>query len=99
MWTRVLALELEGRGVTANAFYPGHVDTAMQEDIRNLDTADSRLDFSEWHHKKAEDALLTPTFVAELIYWLVGPWSRARNGEIFSADDSQWVQQVRQEFG
>ncbi len=42
MFTRVLAQELAGSRVTVNTLYPGHVDTAMQEDIRSVDTSGTR---------------------------------------------------------
>ncbi|GIV72551.1 MULTISPECIES: SDR family NAD(P)-dependent oxidoreductase [Caldilinea] len=94
MFTRVLALEVAGTGVTVNSLHPGVVDTAMQEDIRSVDTAGTRLDTSYFHELYERGALRPPSETARLIYWLVGPWSRDRNGEIFSADDEAWVEQV-----
>jgi hypothetical protein len=65
----------------------------MQEDIRSVDTAGTRLDTSYFHELYERGALRPPSETARLIYWLVGPWSRDRNGEIFSADDEAWVEQ------
>jgi hypothetical protein len=42
--------------------------------------------------------LATPASVADLIYWLVGPWSRDRNGEFFNAADAVWVAQVHRDL-
>jgi NAD(P)-dependent dehydrogenase (short-subunit alcohol dehydrogenase family) len=95
MFTRTLALELAGSKVTVNLLYPGEVDTPMQEDIRSIDTADTRLDTSYFHDLHASGALRTTEAVADLIYWLVGPWSRSRNGEGFRADDEAWLAQVQ----
>ncbi|MCW5843720.1 MAG: SDR family oxidoreductase [Caldilinea sp.] len=99
MITRVLALEVAGRGVTVTALYPGHVDTAMQEDIRSVDTTDSNLDTTWFHDIYAAGKLAPPADVAALACWLVGPWSRERNGEFFSAEDAVWVAQVRRDLG
>lgn len=99
MMTRVLALEVAGRGVTVNALYPGHVDTAMQEDIRSVDTTDSILDTTWFHEIYASGRLTPPADVAALACWLVGPWSRERNGEFFSAEDAVWVAQVQRDLG
>jgi NAD(P)-dependent dehydrogenase (short-subunit alcohol dehydrogenase family) len=98
MFTRVLALELAGAGVTVNTLYPGHVDTAMQEDIRSVDTTGTRLDTSWFHTLHDQGGLATPQSVADLICWLVGPWSRDRHGEFFSAADAAWVEQVRRDL-
>lgn len=94
MLTQSTALELEGSPLTANALYPGMVDTEMQGDIRSVDTDESVLDFSRFHQAFDEGRLASPYDVARLIYWLVGPWSRERSGEIFSADDEAWIRQV-----
>lgn len=98
MFTRTLALELAGTKVRANLFYPGHVDTAMQEDIRSVDTTDTRLDTTYFHDLQARGALRTPETVADMIYWLVGPWSRTHNGEEFRADDEAWLVQVHKDL-
>ena len=98
MLTRVLALEIAGRGVTVNALYPGHVDTAMQEDIRSVDTTGSVLDTTWFHDIYAGGQLTPPADVAALACWLVGPWSRERHGEFFSAADAAWVAQVQRDL-
>lgn len=98
MLTRVLALEIAGRGVTVNALVPGNVDTAMQEDIRSVDTTDTRLDTSYFHDVHARGELMAPDQVADLIYWLAGPWSKLQNGAFFDAGDVTWLEQVRRDL-
>lgn len=98
MFTRVLALELAGSKIGANLLYPGDVDTAMQEDIRSVDTTETRLDTSYFHELHARGGLRTSDAIADLVYWLVGPWSRTRNGEEFYADDAAWVAQVQSDL-
>ncbi|HHY57336.1 MAG TPA: SDR family oxidoreductase [Chloroflexi bacterium] len=98
MFARVLALELAGSGASINTLNPGQVDTAMQEDIRSVDTTGTRLDTSWFHDIHARGELATPTSIADLIYWLVGPWSRDRNGEFFNATDAGWVAQVHRDL-
>lgn len=98
MFTRTLALEIRDRGVTANTLYPGMVDTAMQEDIRSVDTTDSRLDTSYFHALHAQGKLSPAADVASMAYWLVGPWSRSRSGEIFNATDVEWLAQVARDL-
>ena len=98
MWTRTLALELKGRNVTANLLYPGHTDTAMQEDLRSIDTTSSNLDFGFFQRTHDDGLLRSPAFVADLIFWLAGPWARGRSGETFSASDATWLAQVQQDL-
>ena len=98
MFARTLALELAGLKVRANLFYPGHVDTSMQEDIRSVDTTDTRLDTTYFHDLHARGVLRTPEAVADMIYWLVGPWSRMRSGDEFYADDEAWLAQVQKDL-
>ena len=99
MLTKVLGLELAGTGVTANALYPGSIDTDMQADIRSVDTSESRLDFSRWHEAFEQGTLGSPTQAARLVLWLAGPWSRQHNGEIFRSNDPAWVAQVNADLG
>lgn len=98
MFTRTLALELDGSKVGVNLLYPGDVDTSMQEDIRSVDTSGTRLDASYFHDLYARGALRSPDAVAELIYWLVGPWGRTHNGSTWNADDTAWAEQVRRDL-
>jgi NAD(P)-dependent dehydrogenase (short-subunit alcohol dehydrogenase family) len=98
MFTRTLAVELAGSKVSVNLLYPGHVDTGMQEDIRSVDTSESRFDTTFFHDLHASGQLRTPASVADLIYWLAGPWSRTRNGEFFNAEDEEWVAQVQRDL-
>ncbi|MCB9152123.1 MAG: SDR family oxidoreductase [Caldilineaceae bacterium] len=94
MLTRTLAKELDGRGVTANYFNPGMVDTDMQSDIRSVDTSESMLDYTYWHESYEQQRLADPMTVSRLIYWLCGPWSRGQTGQNFNADDAAWLAQV-----
>jgi NAD(P)-dependent dehydrogenase (short-subunit alcohol dehydrogenase family) len=98
MFTRTLALELAGSKVSANLLYPGDVDTAMQEDIRSVDTTGTSFDTTYFHDLYARGALLAPETVANLIYWLVGPWSRTHNGQLWAAGDAQWMAQVQKDL-
>jgi len=98
MFTLVLGLEVAGRGVTVNAFHPGNVDTAMQEDIRSVDTTGTQLDTSYFHGLHERGELLAPEFAADMLYWLVGPWSKTRTGEIFDVEDVAWVAQVQRDL-
>lgn len=96
--TRILALEVKDAGITVNALYPGIVDTDMQADIRSVDTADSVLDLSMFHEAQENNRLLAPRLAARQIYWLVGPWSRHRTGEIFTYRDQAWLDQVAKDI-
>ena len=98
MFTRTLALELAGSKVSVNLLYPGHVDTPMQEDMRNLDTSETRFDAAYFQDLHARGVLLAPGSVADLIYWLVGPWSRTQNGGFWRANDAEWVAQVQRDL-
>ncbi len=92
--TRVLALELAKTKLTVNALHPGVVDTDMQADLRSVDTTDSQLDLQMFHDFQDAGKLIPPLVAARLVYWLVGPWSRDRSGEIFSFRDEDWLAQV-----
>ena len=98
MFTRTLALELADTNITVNTLYPGIVDTEMQADMRSIDTSESRLDFSRFHEWHEQGQLDDPAHVAELVYWLVGPWSRGRSGETFRSSDAAWREQVARDL-
>ncbi len=101
MLTRSLAMELQEAdvtGVTVNALTPGMVDTEMQADIRSVDTYDSSLDYSLFHQAYQQGSLRSAATAARLIYWLVGPWSQGRSGEIFSHADGAWQARVERDL-
>ena len=92
MMTRGLALELEGTGVTANAFNPGYMDTDMQERIRRTSTADfPRSD--EYRAAQREGKLSDPKVPARAVAYLVLP-STQRSGEALEWSDEALRRQV-----
>lgn len=99
MFTRVLAQEIAETGIHVNSLRPGMVDTQMQMDIRSVDTSESALDYSFFHERHAQGQLTDPNAVAQHIYWLFGPWSRGRSGELFDSTDSEWTAQVATDLG
>ena len=101
MLTRALAVELQAdnvTGVTVNALTPGMVDTEMQADIRSIDTHGSSLDFSLFHQTHQQGNLRSAATAARMIYWLVGPWSQGRSGEIFRHGDAEWLARVEKDL-
>ncbi len=99
MWTRVVAQEVAGRGVGVNCLNPGWADTELQADIRSVDTAESGLNFDAWNSAYERGELLSPEDAARLVYWLAGPWSRTRSGEVFCGLDEAWRGQVEADLG
>ena len=97
-FTRILALELKGTGVTANVIYPGMVDTDMQADIRSVDTSESVIDLSMFHQAAEAGGLISAQVAARRIGWLAGPWSRNRSGEIFTFRDEGWLAEVEKDL-
>lgn len=93
-FTRILALEVKGAGITVNGLYPGMVDTEMQADLRSVDTSESTIDLSLFHNAAEAGTLVPAHDAARRLLWLVGPWSRGRTGEIFSFRDQAWLAQV-----
>lgn len=97
-FTRILALEVAAGGVMVNALHPGVIDTEMQADLRSVDTSDSTLDLTLFHDYYESQQLVSPLAAARLVYWLVGPWSKGRTGEVFTFRDSEWVAQVKRDL-
>lgn len=85
--TRSLALEIEGTGVTACTFNPGHMDTEMQERIRRTPVSEfPRAD--EYREAAREGKLADPKAPARAIGYLALPTTQ-RNGQVLSYDDEE----------
>ncbi|GHH87588.1 hypothetical protein GCM10018793_63910 [Streptomyces sulfonofaciens] len=81
-----LAAELEGKGVTANVYRPGAVDTAMQDWIR--EQGEGRLDAATYAHflrSHADEALITPETSARSLVSRIG---LADTGRIWDVADA-----------
>lgn len=71
----------------------------MQQDIRSVDTSKDAVGAPAYFHDlHAGGALSRPESVADLIYWLVGPWSRTHSGGFWRADDADWLAQVQRDL-
>ncbi len=97
-FTQSLALELKGTPITITALRPGLVDTEMQADIRSVDTSETILNFDRFHEEYAKGGMFTPAQISDAIYWMVGPWSRQSNGEIFEFKDDEWRAKLLKEI-
>ena len=87
--TRVLALELDGTGVSAAAFHPGYMDTAMQERIRRASPEDfPRVE--EYRAAHREGRLKDPQDPARVVAYLCLP-ATARNGAIVEIGDAEVI--------
>jgi len=83
--TRVLALEMEGSGVTVCAFHPGYMDTAMQEQIRMATPADfPRVE--EYREAYRQGRTKDPHDPARLVAYLCLPDTK-RNGAVLEVND------------
>jgi NAD(P)-dependent dehydrogenase (short-subunit alcohol dehydrogenase family) len=83
--TKALALELAGRGITANSICPGWVDTDMARDGMELMAAGMGVSFEEARRQALAQVpigrIVQPAEVAELVMYMVGPQAAAMTGQ------------------
>jgi NAD(P)-dependent dehydrogenase (short-subunit alcohol dehydrogenase family) len=87
--TRVLAIELEGTGVSAAAFHPGYMDTAMQERIRRA-TPEEFPRVEEYREAHRQGRVKDPRDPARVVAYLCLP-ATDRNGAILDIGDTEAV--------
>ncbi len=80
-FTRILAAELDGTGVTANVVFPGLVETEGLQKFRESMYGDDKVPL-RWKRMAQ-----TPDGPALLLLWLCSPLSARINGETISATD------------
>ncbi len=89
-FTRALALEVAGKGITVNAICPGFVETAMTEESihrivvktgRNADAARQALE-----ELSPQQRLIQPDEVATLAVMLASPEARGIHGQAINVD-------------
>jgi NAD(P)-dependent dehydrogenase (short-subunit alcohol dehydrogenase family) len=97
-FTRIVAAELQGTGVTLNAAAPGVVDTEMQAKIRGFD-ADQFPDVEHFRAYKREGVLRDPSEAAQIYLWLAHPATRYVNGEILHIDDPDVRRRMSADLG
>lgn len=89
-FTRSVAAELRGTGVTANAVCPGYVDTPMTENtIANISRRTGRtLDEAKQEilAQTADGRLIPPDEVAYVVQMLCDPHAASVNGEAITMD-------------
>lgn len=83
--TRVLALEMDGTGVTVAAFHPGYMETAMQERIR-ASSAASFPRVEEYQEAQRMGLVKDPRDPARVVAYLCLPGTE-RNGAILEMGD------------
>lgn len=87
--TRVLALEMEGTGVSVAAFHPGYMDTGMQERIRQASPEDfPRVE--EYREAKRAGLVKDPHDPARVVAYLCLQ-ATERNGAILEIGDTEIV--------
>lgn len=97
-FTRVLAVELDGTGVTINAAAPGVVDTEMQAEIRQLEPDQFR-PLSRFQRYKKEGVLREPSEPAQMLLWLCHPATADINGDVLHLDDADTRQRIADVLG
>lgn len=94
--TRALALEIEDSGVTACAFYPGYLDTPMQERIRRSSPEDfPRVE--EFRELERQGKLRDPREAARAIAYLATSQAQ-KNGQIVELADEELRREVDRVF-
>lgn len=99
MFTRAVAQELVGKGISITSFHPGMVDTEMQVDLRSVDTTGASFDLTRFHDAHRQGQLRSADDVARAVTWLAGPWSGEDSGKIFRITDEEWLRQVKADLG
>jgi NAD(P)-dependent dehydrogenase (short-subunit alcohol dehydrogenase family) len=85
--TRVLAIELAGTGVSAAAFHPGYMETAMQERIRRA-TPEEFPRVEEYREAHRVGRVKDPHDPARVVAYLCLP-ATERNGAILDIGDAE----------
>jgi NAD(P)-dependent dehydrogenase (short-subunit alcohol dehydrogenase family) len=88
-FTRQLAVELAGTGVTANVIHPGEVKTKMWADIRDQANQMGPIaeDYREWVRWVDESGGDPPEKAAELVARLIAPESDNISGQFLWIED------------
>lgn len=97
-FTRVVAAELEGSGVTVNAMLPGIVDTEMQAQIRQTDPRRFP-ELPRFQMYKQFGMLRDPSQPAQMILWMCSPATEGMNGEILYIDDEDVRRRIARDLG
>jgi NAD(P)-dependent dehydrogenase (short-subunit alcohol dehydrogenase family) len=99
-FVRNLAAEFDERdlSIRAHTFYPGVVDTYMQERIRSK-SEDEFPDVDRLQRYHEEDVLRPPVQPAALVWWLATPMAARFHGQPVSIDDPRIRPQLAQDLG
>jgi NAD(P)-dependent dehydrogenase (short-subunit alcohol dehydrogenase family) len=80
--TRTLAVEWARSGVRVNAVAPGYTDTELLRDVGSTDPGTMRA----WIEQTPQRRLMDPADIAEVVFFLSSPASRAVTGQTILAD-------------